>query len=121
MAGFEVSVHGVWHAELHRDIPRVPNIGFLIDGQVFHPGDALTVPPVPVGTLLVPIHGPWSRTADLIDWIREVNPDRAIAVHDAALSDVGRAMIAGFLGENSPVPTGVPYQHLASAESIRLT
>lgn len=43
-AGFDIEVHGELHAVIHPDIPRVTNIGFLADGQVFHPGDALTVP-----------------------------------------------------------------------------
>src|SRR3954465_6753160 len=43
-AGFDVSVHGEWHAVIHPDIPRVRNVGFLVEGTVFHPGDALTVP-----------------------------------------------------------------------------
>lgn len=43
-AGFDVQVHGELHAVIHPDIPRITNIGFLVDGSVFHPGDALTVP-----------------------------------------------------------------------------
>src|SRR6478609_6851453 len=41
--GLPVTVHGEWHAEIHADIPRIPNIGFLLGGRAFHPGDALTV------------------------------------------------------------------------------
>ncbi|WP_436525837.1 MBL fold metallo-hydrolase [Actinoplanes sp. HUAS TT8] len=115
--GFEVRAYGQWHAELHPDIPRVPNVGFLIDGAVFHPGDALTVPDVPVQTLLLPVHGPWSRVADLIDWVREVKPEQAIGVHDGALNSVGVAMLGNFLGPQGPAPTGVPYVHLAPGES----
>jgi L-ascorbate metabolism protein UlaG (beta-lactamase superfamily) len=47
-AGFEVEAHGTWHAEIHPDIPRITNTGFLIDGRLFHPGDALTVPGKPI-------------------------------------------------------------------------
>ncbi|BCY15247.1 MBL fold metallo-hydrolase [Actinoplanes sp. L3-i22] len=118
--GFEVRAYGRWHAEVHPDMPRVPNTGFLIDGALFHPGDALTVPDVPVRTLLLPIHGPWSRVADLIDWVREVKPVRAIGVHDGALNPVGLAMLANFLGDQGPAPTGAPYLHLAAGESQQL-
>lgn len=41
VAGFDVQVHGEWHAVIHPDVPRMPNVGFLVDGLVFHPGDAL--------------------------------------------------------------------------------
>ena len=60
IAGFEVQVHGELHAEIHPESPRVANIGFLVDGQVFHPGDAFTVPGTPVPTLLLPLQAPWS-------------------------------------------------------------
>ncbi|AEV88882.1 beta-lactamase [Actinoplanes sp. SE50] len=118
--GFEIRAYGEWHAELHPDIPRVPNIGFLIDDAVFHPGDALTVPDVPVTTLLLPMHGPWSRVADLIDWVREIKPARAVGVHDGALNPLGQAMIGNFLGDRSPAPTGVPFVHLAPGAALPL-
>lgn len=111
-AGFEVRAYGQWHASLHRDIPRVRNVGFLVAGTVFHPGDALTVPDVPVPALMLPVHAPWSRIGDLIDWVREVKPQRTVGVHDGALNPVGRAMVDGFLGETSPAPTGASYEHL---------
>jgi L-ascorbate metabolism protein UlaG (beta-lactamase superfamily) len=118
--GFRVRAYGRWHAELHPDIPRVPNVGFLIDETLFHPGDALTVPDVPVGTLLLPVHGPWSRLADLIDWVREVKPERTVGVHDGALNPVGLAMLGNFFGDQSPAPTGAPYIGLAAGRSHRL-
>jgi L-ascorbate metabolism protein UlaG (beta-lactamase superfamily) len=110
-AGFEVEAHGTWHAEIHPDIPRITNTGFLIDGRLFHPGDALTVPDKPIETLMLPLHAPWSRTADLIDWLREVAPTRALAVHDAALSAIGVALVGGLLGERGP-GIGTTYSRL---------
>jgi L-ascorbate metabolism protein UlaG (beta-lactamase superfamily) len=118
-AGFEVKVYGTWHAVIHPDIPRVPNIGFLVNGAVFHPGDALTVPDAAVDTLLLPVHGPWSTTGQLIDYVREVAPRQVVGIHDGALSDVGRAMVAGLLGDNGP-GTGSPYQRLTSGASADL-
>jgi L-ascorbate metabolism protein UlaG (beta-lactamase superfamily) len=111
VAGFDVEAHGTWHAEIHPDIPRITNTGFLIDGRLFHPGDALTVPGKPIETLMLPVHAPWSRTADLIDWLREVAPTRALAVHDAALSAIGIAMVGGLLGDQGP-GTGTTYSRL---------
>jgi L-ascorbate metabolism protein UlaG (beta-lactamase superfamily) len=118
-AGFEVEAHGQWHAEVHRDIPRIPNVGFLLDGRVFHPGDALTVPDRPVDTLLLPVHAPWSRTADLIDWVREVAPARTLAVHDGALNDIGLGLVGGLLGERGP-GTGAAYTRLTPGTSVAL-
>jgi L-ascorbate metabolism protein UlaG (beta-lactamase superfamily) len=119
-AGFGVRAFGRWHADLHPDIPRIANIGFLVDETVFHPGDALTVPDVPVRALLLPVHAPWSRIADLIDWVREVKPELALAVHDGALNPVGRAMVGGFLGEQGPAPIGAPYAHLDAGQAVEV-
>lgn len=89
-AGFEVQVHGELHAVIHPDMPRVTNVGYLVDGSLFHPGDALTVPGAPVDTLMVPVHAPWNKVAEVIDYLREVKPRRAIDIHDAYLADIAR-------------------------------
>jgi hypothetical protein len=119
VAGFDVHVHGELHAEIHPDIPRIANVGFLVDGQVFHPGDALTVPDEPVATLLLPVHAPWSRTADVIDYVRAVHADQAFAVHDGLLNDTGLGGVARLLGEGGP-GTPTPYSRLAPGDSAEL-
>ncbi|WP_448614872.1 MBL fold metallo-hydrolase [Modestobacter sp. URMC 112] len=119
VAGFDVQVHGEWHAVIHPDVPRIPNVGFLVDGQVFHPGDALTVPDAEVPTLLLPLSAPWSRTGELIDYLREVRAGRAVGVHDALLSDIGLAVVGRLLGEQGP-GTPTPLTRLAPGESLTL-
>ncbi|MCW2636677.1 MAG: hypothetical protein JWQ99_3044 [Blastococcus sp.] len=118
-AGFDVRVHGELHAEIHPEIPRIANVGFLIGGRVFHPGDALTVPEEPVATLLLPVHAPWSRTADVIDYVRAVGADRAFAVHDGLLNEIGLGGVAGLLGERGP-GTPTPYSRLAPGDTVEL-
>ncbi len=97
-AGFDVTVHGELHAVIHPDIPRITNIGFLVDGSVFHPGDALTVPDRAVDTLLLPVMAPWSKISEVIDYVREVKPRRAIDVHDALLTDLARPIYDNQIG-----------------------
>ncbi|OKJ53280.1 MBL fold metallo-hydrolase [Streptomyces sp. CB02115] len=97
-AGFDVTVHGELHAVIHPDIPRITNVGFLVDGSVFHPGDALTVPDRPVDTLLLPVMAPWSKISEVIDYVREVKPRRAIDVHDALLTDLARPIYDSQIG-----------------------
>ncbi len=118
-AGFEVTVHGTWHADMHPDIPRVANVGFLIDEALFHPGDALTVPESGVETLLLPVHTPWSTLGHLIDYVREVAPREAYAIHDGALNDIGTAMMGGFLGSDGP-GVGTRYHRLVPGTSARI-
>jgi L-ascorbate metabolism protein UlaG (beta-lactamase superfamily) len=117
VAGFSVQVHGQWHAVVHPDIPRVTNIGYLFDGGAFfHPGDALTVPATPVDTLLLPVNAPWSKAAELIDWVREVNPHRSLAIHDGMINGAGLALVARLFGE-SGLPRA-PYTRLTPGESL---
>lgn len=118
-AGFEVHVHGELHAVIHPDIPRITNVGFLVDGQVFHPGDALTVPEEPVATLLLPVHAPWSKVSEVIDYVRAVDADQAYAVHDGLLNETGLGFLAGLLGQNGP-GTPTPYSRLAPGESAEV-
>ena len=118
-AGFEVSVHGELHAVVHPEIPRISNVGFVVAGQVFHPGDAFTVPEEPVSVLLLPVHAPWSKISEVIDYVRAVDADQAYAVHDGLLNDTGLAMIGGMLAERGP-GTSTPYSRLAPGESVEL-
>ena len=117
VAGFEVRAYGTAHAQVHRDIPLIANTGFLVDGRVFHPGDALTIPDRPVSTLMLPVHAPWLRIADVIDFSREMAPRRAFAAHDGFLNPVGIAFIGGLLGANGPGISTV-YRRLAPMEWV---
>ncbi|MFF4323560.1 MBL fold metallo-hydrolase [Streptomyces sp. NPDC001568] len=105
-AGFEVQAHGELHAVIHPDIPRVTNVGYLVDGSLFHPGDALTVPGVPVETLMIPVHAPWNKIAEVIDYVREVKPGRTIDIHDAYLADIARPVYDTALNALSGAPHG---------------
>jgi L-ascorbate metabolism protein UlaG (beta-lactamase superfamily) len=97
VAGFDVHAYGHLHAVLHRDIPVIENTGFLIDGNVFHPGDSFTVPQDPVQTLLLPASGPWLKTGEMIDYAREVGPQRGYVIHEALFGDTGLMVLDNFL------------------------
>lgn len=116
-AGFSVQTFGGQHALIHPSIPVVPNVCFLIDGAVFHPGDSLIVPPDPVQVLLVPIHAPWSKVAEVVDFVVSVRAPRALQIHDAMLNEIGlqftEAHIARLGAEH-----GTQFQHLPTGESI---
>ncbi|MFB7916491.1 MBL fold metallo-hydrolase [Streptomyces sp. NPDC056061] len=115
-AGFVVQVHGELHAVIHPDIPRITNIGFLVDGSVFHPGDALTVPDRPVDTLMLPVMAPWNKISEVIDYVREVAPRRAIDIHDALLTDLARPIYDHQIGSLG----GADHGRLAPGDSTAL-
>ncbi|MGW6202918.1 MBL fold metallo-hydrolase [Streptomyces sp. NPDC055089] len=112
-AGFDIQVHGELHAVIHPDLPRITNVGYLVDGSVFHPGDALTVPEQPVDTLLLPVMAPWSKVSEVVDYLREVKPRRAIDIHDALLTDLARPIYDTTIGNLA----GAGHARLAPGES----
>ncbi|MER8102999.1 MBL fold metallo-hydrolase [Kitasatospora sp. NPDC094016] len=119
VGGVGVSVHGEWHAVIHRDIPQVKNIGFLFDGRLFHPGDAFTVPPHSVDTLLLPLAAPWSKVSEVVDYVREAAPRVAVPVHEAMLSPIGHMVTTRLLGPDGP-GTGAELTVLGEGESLEL-
>ncbi|MFE3599431.1 MBL fold metallo-hydrolase [Streptomyces sp. NPDC059142] len=115
-AGFDVRVYGELHAVIHPDIPRITNVGYLVDGSVFHPGDALTVPDHPVETLLLPVQAPWSKISEVIEYVREVRPVRSFDIHDALLTDLARPVYDTQIGSLG----GAEHGRLASGASAEL-
>ena len=117
-AGFSVHVHGRDHALIVPEIPVIANTGFLVDGEVFHPGDSFTVPDETVGTLLVPVSAPWLKFADVAQYIRTVGANRGYAIHDAVLSSEGIGLISMLLGLVSP--PDAPVTRLEPGTSVEL-
>ncbi len=117
-AGFRVETHGQLHAVIHPDLPRITNVGFLLDGSLFHPGDALTVPDRPVRTLLLPLHAPWSKFSEVADYVREVAPEEVYAVHDGLLNEDGLGVYGRNLGPAGPGIGPARYRRLAPGESV---
>ena len=92
-AGIAVRAYGGLHAEIHPELPRVPNLGFLINDEVYHPGDSFDVPDdVQIDTLFVPVSAPWLKLSEAVAFVRAVAPRRAFALHDALLSDAGHTV-----------------------------
>jgi L-ascorbate metabolism protein UlaG (beta-lactamase superfamily) len=98
VAGVGVRVAGRDHAVIHPDIPQVPNVGYLVGGRLFHPGDAFTVPGEPVEVLAVPAGGPWLKLSESVAYLREVRPRVAVPVHEKVLSSVGVSIHYRHLG-----------------------
>jgi L-ascorbate metabolism protein UlaG (beta-lactamase superfamily) len=119
VAGFSVHVYGVDHALIHRDIPLVVNTGFLVEGELFHPGDSYTVPEEPVGTLLVPISAPWLKAGEMIDYFRAVAPARGYAIHDAILNQAGLALMTRMMSV-AAAPSGTPVSRLEPGTTLDL-
>src|SRR5579863_1353008 len=118
-AGFGVHVYGAEHAVIHPDIPLVANTGFLVDGEVFHPGDSYTVPEDPAPTLLLPISAPWLQAGAMIDYFRAVGPTRGYAIHDGILNDAGLALMTTMMSV-AAAPSGAEVARLEPGTSVEL-
>lgn len=117
VAGFQVRAVGEKHHRSHPDVPPVDNVGFLVDGEVFHPGDALTVVDVP--TLLVPGQAPWMTVPDLIAYLRRMAPERAYAIHDGLLNDWGLQVLDSVL-DSEAGRLGADIRRLPPGGRVRL-
>ena len=89
---FTLQFFGEKHAVIHPSIPVPDNVGVLVNGVLFYPGDAFTVPDVKVQTLAVPSAAPWLKLGEAMDYIAEVHPALAFATHDMVLSAAGRGL-----------------------------
>ena len=93
--GFDVAALGEWHALVHQDVPRIHNVGYLVEG-VLHPGDAFIDPAgAQVDVLCTPLGAPWLKLGEVVDYVRSVGPGRIVVVHDALLSAIGQGMAIG--------------------------
>jgi L-ascorbate metabolism protein UlaG (beta-lactamase superfamily) len=114
-AGFAVRAYGGRHALIHPEIPSVANLGYLVDGSVYHPGDSFDVPAdATIDTLFVPVSAPWLKAAESIEFVRAVKPRRAYALHDALLNDNGFGLVDMLMTRLS----GTEYRRLAAGESV---
>jgi L-ascorbate metabolism protein UlaG (beta-lactamase superfamily) len=116
IGSFTVTVHGTEHAVIHPFIPGCANVGFLLDGSVYHPGDAYHVPKAPVTTLLLPTSGPWMKFGEAIDYVHAVQPQQTVQIHELLLSETGQKAAGALLGDKGP--TRIPMATIAVGQSL---
>jgi len=117
--GLSVRTFGGQHALIHPSIPVVPNVAYLIEDAVLHPGDSLTVPPLPVELLLVPVHAPWSKVSEVIDFTVSVRAPRVHQIHDGLLNEAGLGLVEANLARIA-APHGSAYTRLRSGDSVEV-
>ncbi|MEU5942057.1 MBL fold metallo-hydrolase [Micromonospora sp. NPDC047548] len=112
-AGFAVTAVGGRHATIHDGQPGCANLGYVVDDEVYHPGDSLHLPGQPVRTLLVPAQASWLKLTEAIGFARAVGAARMHPIHDAQLNDRGLASVNGWFAET----LGDGYRYLAPGET----
>jgi L-ascorbate metabolism protein UlaG (beta-lactamase superfamily) len=114
--GARVRVVGAQHAVIHEDIPRIPNVGYLVSERFFTPGDAMTVPDADVELLGLPTAAPWLKQSEAVQLLRSVRPAQAFPVHDAVLSAAGLGVWYGQFERLAPA--GTAFRRVAPGESV---
>ncbi|MBA3530061.1 MAG: MBL fold metallo-hydrolase [Propionibacteriaceae bacterium] len=98
-----VSAVGGVHAEIHRDIPRIGNVGLVLrcEGEptLFHPGDSYATAPGGVDIVAVPAYGPWAALKETIDFVRAVGALEGFPIHDELLNERGRGLVSARINE----------------------
>lgn len=90
---FELRFFGGTHEVIHSSLPVPENVGVLVDGEFYYPGDSYAVPEsVEVGTLAAPLGAPWLKIGEAMDYVLAVKPRRAFGTHDMTLSVAGKSM-----------------------------
>ncbi|CAL8898558.1 MBL fold metallo-hydrolase [Kocuria varians] len=117
---FTVRTFGGQHALIHPLIPTIQNVGYVVDDVVFHPGDSFVVPHgLTVPTVLVPLHAPWSKMSEVIDFVIATRATRVYQIHDALLSETGFGVVEKQVSHFAGV-YGTEYRHLDTRESVEL-
>lgn len=120
-----VRIHGVGglHAVIHRDIPRVGNVGLVVSAEgeptFFHPGDSLDVVPCGVDVVAVPVMGPWAAMKEHIDFLRYLGAPLGFGIHEGLLSERGFALAFHRYDDMTPTTmvdlrSGEPWQPAVS-------
>lgn len=90
---FTLEFFGGVHSVIHESMPVVDNVGVLVDGEFYYPGDSYAVPEgVDVKLLAAPLGAPWLKVGDAMDFVLAVKPRRAFGTHDMTLSTIGKTM-----------------------------
>ncbi|HMH58733.1 MAG TPA: MBL fold metallo-hydrolase [Galbitalea sp.] len=89
---FELEFFGENHAEIHSSFPIVDNVGVLVNGTVFYPGDSFTQGPPNVDLLAVPASAPWLKIGEVMDYVLAAKPKRSFPTHEMVNSVIGNGM-----------------------------
>lgn len=117
IGAFTLRFTGGQHALISPALPRVANVGVMVNDLLYYPGDSFTLPERPVEVLALPAAAPWMKLSEAMEFLVRVKPVRAFPTHDAILSDVGKALVDRMLGAVA-TEQGIEYMRLNSGESI---
>lgn len=90
---FTLAFFGGQHATIRPNLPLIDNLGVMINGQIYYPGDSFSVPDLPIDVLALPISAPWLKFSEAAEFLATTKPRLAFPTHDAILSDNGKQLL----------------------------
>ena len=106
LGGVTIEAVGGLHAVIHRDIPRIGNVGLVVTAEgeptFFHPGDSLDTAPAGVDVVAIPMMGPWAAMKEHIDFLRELGAPQGFGIHEALISARGWNLCHSRYNEMTP-------------------
>lgn len=79
----DISIEGIQSPHGTNPIPMPENMGFLIQKNIFHPGDSLKVSNLKdVQVYIAPITAPWATLNTVVESTKKLAPKTVIPVHD---------------------------------------
>lgn len=108
---FELEFYGGEHATIHSSIPVIPNLGVMINGKIFYPGDSFVNPERTIEVLALPVGAPWLKLSETIDYLLATKPSLSFPTHDAVLSNAGKQLCDRMLPTFAE-KAGTKYQRL---------
>jgi len=74
---------------------------------------------VRANTVLVPIHAPWSKVQEVIDFVIATGAQRVVPIHNGMINANGTGIIEGLV-TNFGAKYGTELKHLNPGESIEV-
>ena len=119
--GVSISGIGTAHDIVYGPASPCENTGYLINNELFFPGDALSVvPSTPVRILALPTGGPWMKFSEAIDYAKKISPSLVFPIHDAVyIEDIRRGLVPRVIGANLEA-VGIVFKDLVDGDSIEV-
>ncbi len=116
---FSLEFFGEKHALVSGSKPDNQNVGVLVNGTLYYPGDSFETPGGKRPKVLaLPVSGPWLKIGESIDFLRAVRPTRyCVPTHDALYSEAGQKVAEAWLPDVC-AELGVELKVLRPGESL---
>jgi L-ascorbate metabolism protein UlaG (beta-lactamase superfamily) len=97
---FRFEFFGGEHVRVHDPLtPQFANVGVMINGSLYYPGDSFDLPDekdIPV--LALPTSGPWLKVGGVMDFVLAAKAKRAFYTHDALWSEKSQSFEKNYIG-----------------------